>query len=119
MGTCAPVLLISREPSTYTYKSNPSTSIAKFLFHKTRTRVCAFTSIISIKYKSHSLFYTLTCDAYRYDIVSQFKQHRVTCVYNLQKPGEHADCGDGILDCGWSYDPRELVEAGISCRCYG
>lgn len=54
-----------------------------------------------------------------YDIRAQFKDKGITCVYNLQTAGEHADCGDGNIDGRWAYDPQMLVESGVSVRCYG
>lgn len=55
----------------------------------------------------------------KYDIIAQFMKHGVTCVYNLQSPDEHADCGDGNIDNQWSYDPEAFIAANVSVRCYG
>ena len=39
----------------------------------------------------------------------------VTAVFNLQEPGEHPYCGDGIdLKHGFSYTPENLMKNGIS-----
>lgn len=39
----------------------------------------------------------------------------MTAIFNLQEPGEHPYCGDGInLKTGFSYTPELLMNAGIS-----
>lgn len=39
----------------------------------------------------------------------------VTAVFNLQEPGEHPFCGDGIIPkTGFSYTPELLMNNGIS-----
>ncbi|EFC44774.1 hypothetical protein NAEGRDRAFT_67231 [Naegleria gruberi] len=44
----------------------------------------------------------------KFDIIGQFKHYNVVSVVNLQERGEHAYCGDGILEkSGFSYDPEE------------
>lgn len=42
-----------------------------------------------------------------YDIMGQFRDLGVTAVLNLEEPGEHPYCGDGIYDpkVGFSYNP--------------
>lgn len=36
-------------------------------------------------------------------------------IVNLQEPGEHALCADGIIDkIGFSYDPEDFQREGIS-----
>jgi hypothetical protein len=45
-----------------------------------------------------------------YDIITQFKQQNVKAVFNLQEPGEHPYCGDGIIPkVGFSYNPELLM----------
>lgn len=46
-----------------------------------------------------------------HNIVQQLHDKGITCVFNLQKENEHADCGDGLTPDGgkWSYDPQTLV----------
>ena len=39
----------------------------------------------------------------------------VGCIINLQEPGEHSLCGDGIDDkIGFSYDPDVFNNVGIA-----
>jgi protein tyrosine phosphatase domain-containing protein 1 len=39
----------------------------------------------------------------------------VTAIFNLQEPGEHPYCGDGIkMRSGFSYTPETLMNNGIS-----
>lgn len=49
-----------------------------------------------------------------HNIISQFRSSGITAVFNLQQAGEHADCGDGVIDGKWSYKPQTFYEAGIS-----
>ncbi|XP_022648245.1 protein tyrosine phosphatase domain-containing protein 1-like isoform X2 [Varroa destructor] len=49
----------------------------------------------------------------RYDIVQQFQEHGIRAVFNLQSPGEHASCGNGLEDEGFSYKPMQLMEKQI------
>lgn len=49
-----------------------------------------------------------------HDIIKQFRETGITTVLNLQEPGEHADCGDGIAgNSGFSYHPETLSDRGI------
>lgn len=48
-----------------------------------------------------------------FNITEQFKKASIQAVVNLQLPGEHPFCGDGVLDGGFSYMPEELYKAGI------
>jgi protein tyrosine phosphatase domain-containing protein 1 len=42
----------------------------------------------------------------KYGVFQQFKQLNITTILNLQEPGEHADCGDGLVGHdGFSYLP--------------
>lgn len=44
-----------------------------------------------------------------YDIVGQMKQYKIGTIVNLQEPGEHQHCGDGIIEkVGFSYDYEQL-----------
>jgi protein tyrosine phosphatase domain-containing protein 1 len=49
-------------------------------------------------------------------MLDQFKEYNVKAIFNLQEPGEHAHCGDGIVDMkiGFSYTPELLQAKGIS-----
>jgi len=39
---------------------------------------------------------------------------KVGAIFNLQEPGEHPNCGDGIdFNIGFSYDPHEFQSQGI------
>lgn len=44
-----------------------------------------------------------------FDLAKVFKQEGIRAVFNLQEPGEHADCGDGNRkESGFSYLPEEF-----------
>ena len=44
------------------------------------------------------------------------KELKVGAIFNLQEPGEHALCGDGLVSdqIGFSYDPEVFNNAGIA-----
>jgi putative component of toxin-antitoxin plasmid stabilization module len=48
-----------------------------------------------------------------FDLMAQFKEKNIGAVINLQEPGEHANCGDGIQDMriGFSYDYEILLKS--------
>jgi len=47
-----------------------------------------------------------------FNIIEQLKEKNVKLIVNLEEPGEHANCGDGVLqNTGFSYDP-ELIYRG-------
>jgi len=49
-----------------------------------------------------------------FDIIKQFKENGINAIFNLQEPGEHPYCGDGINPIsGFSYFPEEFYENGI------
>ena len=49
-----------------------------------------------------------------FSILDQFKATNLTSVFNLQLPGEHPYCGDGLQENkAFTYTPEELYEAGI------
>lgn len=49
-----------------------------------------------------------------YDIVAQMKELKLGTIINLQEPGEHQHCGDGVIEkVGFSYDYEELQK----CTC--
>jgi len=45
-----------------------------------------------------------------------YDRHHVKAIFNLQEPGEHEKCGDGVKDMkiGFAYDPNTLQKHGIS-----
>ncbi|XP_059898613.1 protein tyrosine phosphatase domain-containing protein 1 isoform X3 [Gadus macrocephalus] len=46
----------------------------------------------------------------KYKIIDQFKRNGITTVINLQKPGEHASCGNTLEpDSGFSYRPEVFM----------
>ena len=51
-----------------------------------------------------------------YGIIEQFKDKNVGAIFNLQEPGEHPFCGDGLVsdDIGFSYTPEKLQKHGIA-----
>jgi hypothetical protein len=49
-----------------------------------------------------------------FDLVKNFKKSQIMAVFNLQEPGEHADCGDGNRkESGFSYLPEEFFSGII------
>jgi len=49
-----------------------------------------------------------------YKIIEQFKEKGINAILNLQEPGEHPHCGDGIqAQSGFSYLPEEFYDHGI------
>jgi protein tyrosine phosphatase domain-containing protein 1 len=47
---------------------------------------------------------------HEYDIITQFKDKGVKAIFNLEEPGEHPYCGDGIIPkTGFSYTPELLM----------
>ena len=49
-----------------------------------------------------------------YDILQQFKDKNVKAIINLEEPGEHPYCGDGIIPrTGFAYTPEKLMNAGV------
>ena len=51
----------------------------------------------------------------KFNVVEQLKQKNVKAIINLEEPGEHPFCGDGILEkTGFSYDPEVFMNAGIA-----
>ncbi|XP_066224444.1 protein tyrosine phosphatase domain-containing protein 1 isoform X1 [Saccopteryx leptura] len=50
----------------------------------------------------------------KYRIIEQFQSHGLTTVINLQRPGEHASCGNPLeQESGFTYLPEAFMEAGI------
>ncbi|RKP18777.1 hypothetical protein ROZALSC1DRAFT_22904, partial [Rozella allomycis CSF55] len=49
------------------------------------------------------------------DLLKRFKDCGIGAIFNLQEPGEHAYCGDGIIEKnGFSYDPRAFINNQIT-----
>lgn len=47
-------------------------------------------------------------------MIEQFKNKGVVAIINLEEPGEHPYCGDGIIPrTGFSYDPETFMNSGI------
>lgn len=56
-----------------------------------------------------------------FDLIKQMKDLKVTAIFNLEEPGEHPLCGDGLVSdaIGFSYDPEIISNAGIAYyNCY-
>eukprot|EP00736_Rhodelphis_marinus_P011256 Rmarinus@m.7860 len=54
-------------------------------------------------------------DMVAYSVVDQFVKENITAIINLQEPGEHKACGNGVLHhTGFSYDPSKYMENKIS-----
>lgn len=51
-----------------------------------------------------------------FSLYSKFKENNIRTVLNLQEPGEHPFCGDGIIgNIGFSYVPEKFFSHGIRC----
>ena len=48
-----------------------------------------------------------------YDFIGQLKAHGIKSIFCVQKPGEHSRCGQKLEPSGFSYDPQEIMDAGI------
>jgi protein tyrosine phosphatase len=49
-----------------------------------------------------------------HNIIGQFKAQNITSVFNLQLPGEHPYCGDGLQATkAFSYTPEELYDSNL------
>ncbi|XP_047556701.1 protein tyrosine phosphatase domain-containing protein 1 isoform X1 [Lutra lutra] len=50
----------------------------------------------------------------KYGLIEQFQSHGIKTVINLQRPGEHASCGNPLeQESGFTYLPEAFMEAGI------
>ncbi|KAM3621411.1 uncharacterized protein V6R79_010884 [Siganus canaliculatus] len=50
----------------------------------------------------------------KYNIIQQFQRWELKTVINLQRPGEHASCGNPLeQESGFTYRPETFMEAGI------
>ncbi|XP_002930393.3 LOW QUALITY PROTEIN: protein tyrosine phosphatase domain-containing protein 1 [Ailuropoda melanoleuca] len=50
----------------------------------------------------------------KYHLIEQFQSHGIKTVINLQRPGEHASCGNPLeQESGFTYLPEAFMEAGI------
>ncbi|XP_016069812.1 PREDICTED: protein tyrosine phosphatase domain-containing protein 1 isoform X2 [Miniopterus natalensis] len=50
----------------------------------------------------------------KYCIIEQFRSHGLKTIINLQRPGEHASCGNPLeQESGFTYLPEAFMEAGI------
>ncbi|XP_030812848.1 protein tyrosine phosphatase domain-containing protein 1 isoform X2 [Camarhynchus parvulus] len=50
----------------------------------------------------------------KYNIIEQFERCGIKTIINLQRPGEHASCGNPLeQESGFTYRPEAFMEAGI------
>ena len=55
-----------------------------------------------------------------FELPKVFRELKILSIFNLEEPGEHAHCGDGIhADSGFSYYPEEFNSAGIKFFNFG
>jgi protein tyrosine phosphatase domain-containing protein 1 len=55
-----------------------------------------------------------------YNIIDVFLEQNIRSVFNLQSPGEHLSCGDGVeKSSGFSYLPDTFMDNGISYYNFG
>jgi len=48
-----------------------------------------------------------------HSVIKQFKEQRIASIINLQHPGEHASCGFGLEELGFSYIPQEFMDNDV------
>ncbi|XP_064605201.1 protein tyrosine phosphatase domain-containing protein 1-like isoform X2 [Liolophura sinensis] len=48
-----------------------------------------------------------------YKIIDQFKEAGIKSVINIQKPGEHASCGEHLDESGFSYNPQLFMDNDV------
>ena len=49
-----------------------------------------------------------------YEIIKVFNESSIGAIFNLQCPGEHLSCGDGVEPLsGFSYLPEKFIESNI------
>lgn len=52
----------------------------------------------------------------KYNIIEQFEKCGIKTIINLQRPGEHASCGNPLeQESGFTYLPEAFMEAGSMC----
>ncbi|CAB4038206.1 tyrosine phosphatase domain-containing 1 isoform X2 [Paramuricea clavata] len=49
----------------------------------------------------------------KFNVIQQFQRWGITAVINLQHPGEHANCGFGLENSGFTYNPEAFMDNGI------
>uniref|UniRef100_A0A8C3WZ53 Protein tyrosine phosphatase domain-containing protein 1 n=1 Tax=Catagonus wagneri TaxID=51154 RepID=A0A8C3WZ53_9CETA len=50
----------------------------------------------------------------KYRLIEQFQSHGIKSIINLQRPGEHASCGNPLeQESGFTYLPEAFMESGI------
>ncbi|XP_017907995.1 PREDICTED: protein tyrosine phosphatase domain-containing protein 1 isoform X2 [Capra hircus] len=56
----------------------------------------------------------------KFCIIEQFRSHGIKSIINLQRPGEHASCGNPLeQESGFTYLPEAFMEAGsVLIACY-
>nr|XP_058927738.1 protein tyrosine phosphatase domain-containing protein 1 isoform X2 [Kogia breviceps] len=56
----------------------------------------------------------------KYCIIEQFRSHGIKSIINLQRPGEHASCGNPLeQESGFTYLPEAFMESGsVLIACY-
>jgi protein tyrosine/serine phosphatase len=56
----------------------------------------------------------------QHNLVQKFKDLKIYTIFNLEQPGEHPHCGDGIEGPdGFSYRPSDFMDEGISFMQFG
>ncbi|KAI6653243.1 Protein tyrosine phosphatase domain-containing protein 1 [Oopsacas minuta] len=48
-----------------------------------------------------------------YDFIGQLIGHGIRSIFCVQKPGEHSHCGRNLEPSGFSYNPQEVMDAGL------
>ncbi|KAJ3302229.1 Protein tyrosine phosphatase domain-containing protein 1 [Kappamyces sp. JEL0829] len=55
-----------------------------------------------------------------FGLIDVFLQENIRAIFNLQLPGEHLSCGDGVEpSSGFSYVPEQFMDSGISYYNFG
>ncbi len=56
---------------------------------------------------------------HEYGLLAQFREAGITAIFNLQTPGEHAFCGQPLIDGRFSYAVETFTKNGIAVRNFG
>ena len=54
-----------------------------------------------------------TANIEKYNIMAQFNSVGIKSIINLQKPGEHASCGNPLEEGGFSYRSKDFMDNDI------
>ena len=94
--------------------SRPNTeSIVKFNLIDAFKRSVCFTLFSSPRYSLGQFYFILLLLLSLSPSVIQIISVNIKSIINLQEPGEHAHCGNGLHSSGFSYDPQVFMRENI------